>query len=107
VTVREHLAQAERRGEPVWIADVTLVETYWIFQHLYNLKEADAPEILVDLTADARFLFQSGSGARLALERTKIKGDLPGHLIALEARQAGAEVTSCSAIFGLSLTPRP
>ena len=93
LTVRGHLAQAERRGEPVWIADVTLVETYWVLQHVYHLKESDVLEILIDLTEDARFLFQSGSGVLLALGRTKIKGDLPEHLIALAARRAGVEVT--------------
>jgi predicted nucleic-acid-binding protein len=48
---------------------------------------------LLDLTEDARFGFQSGTDVRLALERTRSKGDFPEHLISLAARREGAMKT--------------
>ncbi len=91
--VRRELARASKRGEPVWIADITLVETLWVLQHAYGIKENDALSILTRLLDDARFVFQSGGDVRIALQRAKDRGDLPEHLIALAARRAGAEKT--------------
>lgn len=88
-----HLLRAEQAGEPVWIADMILVETFWVLQHGYGVEPKQVVEILLKLTDDARFLFQSGSDVHLVLERVRIREDLPGHLIALAARRAGAEKT--------------
>jgi len=91
--VRRELELAARRGILIWIADVTLVESFWVLQHGYGLEGAAVCGILLALTEDARFGFQSGADVRLALERTRIKGDLPEHLISLAARRAGAVKT--------------
>jgi len=87
------LELAARRGILIWIADVTLVESFWVLQHGYGLESGAVCGILPALTGDARFGFQSGADVRLALERTRIKGDLPEHLISLAARRAGAVKT--------------
>lgn len=91
--VRRELELAARRGALIWIADVTLVESFWVLQHGYGLEADAVCAILLALTEDARFGFQSGTDVRLALERTRTKGDLPEHLISLAARQAGAVKT--------------
>lgn len=91
--VRRELQRAEQRGATIWIADVTLVETFWVLQHGYGLKESAVIHVLDRLLDDSRFVFESRSDARLALERTAIRGDLPEHLISLAARRAGAEKT--------------
>lgn len=91
--VRRELERASSRGHSIWIADVTLVETLWVLQHGFGLEVDSVLEILLRLAEDARFVFQSGGDVRLALERSRIKGDLPEHLIALAARQVGAEKT--------------
>ena len=91
--VRRELEQASSRGQSIWIADVTLVETLWVLQHGFGLEVDSVLEVLLQLTEDARFVFQSGGDVRLAVERSRIKGDLPEHLIALAAKQAGAEKT--------------
>jgi len=91
--VREELERMSSRGRTIWIADVTLVETLWVLQHGFGLEAGTVLEVLLRLAQDARFSFQSGSDVRLALERSKSKGDLPEHLIALSARRAGAETT--------------
>lgn len=91
--VRRELERASSRGDSIWIADVTLVETLWVLQHGFGLEVDSVLEILLRLTEDARFVFQSGGDVRLALERSRIKGDLPEHLIALAARQVGAKKT--------------
>lgn len=91
--VRRELERASSRGDSIWIADVTLVETLWVLQHGFGLEVDSVLEILLRLTDDARFVFQSGGDVRLALERSRIKGDLPEHLIALAARQVGAKKT--------------
>jgi len=91
--VRRELELAERRGEAVWIADVTLVESFWVLRHGYGLEADDVCGILLTLTEDARFGFQSGSDVSLALQRTRTKGDFPEHLISLAARRAGADKT--------------
>lgn len=91
--VRRELERASSRGHGIWIADVTLVETLWVLQHGFGLEVDHVLEILLRLAEDARFVFQSGGDVRLALERSRIKGDLPEHLIALAARQVGAKKT--------------
>lgn len=91
--VRKELERASSRGQSIWIADLTVVETLWVLQHGFGLEVDSVLEILLRLTEDARFVFQSGGDLRLALERSRNKGDLPEHLIALAARQAGAEKT--------------
>lgn len=91
--VRRELERGSSRGDSIWIADVTLVETLWVLQHGFGLEVDSVLEILLRLTEDARFVFQSGGDVRLALERSRIKGDLPEHLIALAARQVGAKKT--------------
>ncbi|MFP4068630.1 MAG: PIN domain-containing protein [Verrucomicrobiota bacterium] len=91
--VRRELERASSRGQSIWIADVTLVETLWVLQHGFGLEFDSVLEILLRLTEDARFVLQSGGDVRLALERSRNKGDLPEHLIALAAKQVGAEKT--------------
>lgn len=91
--VRRELDLASRRGKLIWIADVTLVESFWVLKHGYGLQANAVCDVLLTLTEDARFSFQSGGNVRLALERTRIQGDLPEHLISLAARQAGAVKT--------------
>lgn len=91
--VRKVLEKASLRGETIWIADVTLVETAWVLQHGYGLNAGAVHEVLLRLTEDARFVFQSGNHARAAIERAREQGDLPEHLVALAAKQAGAEKT--------------
>lgn len=91
--VRRELELAARRGELVWVADVTLVECFWVLQHAFGLEPKVICEILLTLTEDARFAFQSGADVHLALKRTRIKGDFPEHLISLAARRAGASKT--------------
>lgn len=91
--VRRELELASSRGRGVWISDVTLVETFWVLRHGYGLESTAVLDILLRLAEDARFVFQSGNDTRLALERSRIKGDLPEHLIALAARRSGNEKT--------------
>lgn len=91
--VRKELEKESARGQTIWIADVTLVETAWVLQHGYGLNANAMHVVLLQFTEDARFIFQSGSDVRLALERAQNKGDLPEHLIALAAKRAGAEKT--------------
>ncbi len=91
--VRRELERASSRGQSIWIADLTVVETLWVLQHGFGLEVDSVLEILLRLTEDARFVFQSGGDLRLALERSRNKGDLPEHLIALAAKQAGAKKT--------------
>jgi len=91
--VRRELDRAERLGAVIWIGDVTLVETYWALRHGYGLKEKEVVDVLHRLLDDSRFFFESGTDARLALERSGIKGDLPEHLISLAGRRAGAQKT--------------
>lgn len=91
--VRRKLELAARRGMPVWIADVTLVESFGVLRHGYGLVADVVCAIMLALTEDARFGFQSGADVRLALEPTRIKGDFPEHLISLAARRAGAVKT--------------
>lgn len=91
--VRKELERADSRGQTVWIADVTLVETAWVLRHGYGLNADATCEVLLRLTEDARFSLQSGGDARAALERSQDQGDLPEHLIALAAKRAGAEKT--------------
>lgn len=91
--VRRELELVEQRGDAIWIADVTLVETFWVLQHGYGMKEPDVITVLGHLLDDDRFVFESRSDARLALQRTEIRGDLPEHLISLAAARAGATKT--------------
>lgn len=91
--VRRELELTARRGALVWIADVTLVETFWVLRHGYRLEADAVCSILQALTDDARFGFQSGSDVRIALDRTLLKGDFPEHLISMAARRAGAVKT--------------
>lgn len=91
--VRRELERASSRGQSIWIADLTVVETLWFLQHGFGLEVDSVLEILLRLTEDARFVFQSGGDLRLALERSRKQGDLPEHLIALAAKQAGAKKT--------------
>ncbi|MGF1678347.1 MAG: hypothetical protein ACFCUX_04030 [Candidatus Methylacidiphilales bacterium] len=91
--IRKELEQLSSRGRTIWIADVTLVETLWVLQHGFELETRTVIEIMLRLTEDARFTFQSGGDVCLALERSKSRGDLPEHLIALAAKRAGADKT--------------
>lgn len=91
--VRRELDRASARGHGIWIADVTLVEKLWVLQQGFALELEHVLEILLRLAEDTRFVFQSRGDVRLALERSRMKGDLPEHLIALAARQVGAAKT--------------
>jgi len=102
--VRRELRQAELSGVPVWIADVTIVETFWVLQQVFGLSMKQALECLAALTRDGRFLFQSGEDVSRAIERSNKKGDLPEHLVAFAAKRAGAIKTQTfdRAVRGLS-----
>lgn len=91
--VRKELERTSSRGQGTWIADVTLVETLCVLQNGFGLKLDHVLEVLLRLTEDARFVFQSGGDVHLALERSRDKGNLPEHLIALAAKRVGAEKT--------------
>lgn len=91
--VRRELDRASSRGEAIWISDITMVETLWVLQHGFQLEVQEVLNVLLRLTEDARFVFQSGSDVRAAVERASTKGDLPEHLIAFGAKRAGAEKT--------------
>jgi len=88
--VRRELRQMERAGSPVWLADVTLVETFWVLQQVYGLTVREALDSLQAVANDIRFVFQSGRDVIIAIERSRKKGDLPEHLVALAAKRAGA-----------------
>lgn len=91
--VRRELDRASSRGTSIWIADVTLVETFWVLQRGFGLGTDSVLSVLLQLADDARFVFQSGGDVHLALQRSQTKGDLPEHLIALAAKRTGAEKT--------------
>lgn len=91
--VRRELQQAESAGTAIWLADVTLVETFWVLQQVYGLSVREALDSLLAVAADARFTFQSGRDVIEAIERSRKKGDLPEHLVALAAKRAGAKKT--------------
>lgn len=91
--VRRELQQAESAGSTVWLADVTLVETFWVLQQIYGLSIREALDSLRAVAGDTRFAFQSGQDVIEAIERSRKKGDLPEHLVALAAKRAGAKKT--------------
>ena len=91
--VRRELQQAESAGTNVWLADVTIVETFWVLQQVYGLTSRQALDSLHAVASDPRFMSQSGHDLLTAIERSRKKGDLPEHLVALAARRAGATKT--------------
>ena len=91
--VRRELQQAESAGHPVWLADITLVETFWGLQQVYGLTVRQALDSLQAVAEDGRFRLQSGKNVLVAIERSRKKGDLPEHLVALAAKGAGATRT--------------
>ena len=91
--VRRELSQAGAAATAIWLADITIVETFWVLQQVYGLTAPQALDTLRAVAADPRFTFQSGRDLSTAIERARKKGDLPEHLVALAARRAGAKKT--------------
>ena len=91
--VRRELRQACNAGVPVWIGDVTIVETFWVLQQVYGLTVRQALDTLQAVAEDPRFAFQSGHDLHTAIDRSRKKGDLPEHLVAMSAKRAGATRT--------------
>jgi len=90
--VREELEKARRAGEPVWLADIVMVEAAWVLQG-YGLSKKEALDALRAVVSDSRFQTEGGPETREAIGRARRKGDLAEHLIALSAKRAGAEKT--------------
>ena len=91
--VRRELQQAQSAGAAIWLSDVTLVETFWVLQQVYGLTIREALGSMHAVAEDARFAFQSGHDFVVAIERSRKKGDLPEHLVALAAKRSGATNT--------------
>lgn len=91
--VRRELQQAGNAGLPVWLADITLVETFWVLQQVCGLTARQALDSLQAVAEDGRFRMQSGEDVLAAIARSRKKGDLPEHLVALAAKRAGATKT--------------
>ena len=87
---RAELAKAQRRGEPIWLPLVILLETAWVLS-AYELTQSEILSTLESVAADGRFHLEHGSLLTEAIQRTRQKGDLPEHLAALVAHRSGAK----------------
>lgn len=107
---RRELELAARRGTPVWIADVTMMESFGVLWHGYGLGADAVCAILLALTEDARFGFQSGADVRLALPTTAPDPSFSfkrctGRLQARHARPEGCKRPSCHPIHPRARLP--
>ncbi len=90
--VRRELEKASRKGEPIWLSAVALVETAWVLQS-YGLRKKEILEVVELVVTDERFRVEGGSDVAEAIARARVKGDLPEHITALASRRAGAAKT--------------
>lgn len=84
---RAELARAQRRGEPIWIPLVIIIETAWVLS-AYELTQSEILSTLESLAADGRFQIEHGNLLSEAIQRTRKKGDLPEHVASLVARRS-------------------
>lgn len=86
--VRKQLQASERRGEPVYLPQIVLVETAWVLRSL--LAKADVLATLREVLDDSRFLCESPADVGAALTAAARQGDFSDHLIAAAALRAVA-----------------
>jgi len=89
---RAELAKAARRGEPIWIPLVIMIEASWVLS-AYDLKKSEVLDVLESVAADTRFQIEHGSLIVEAIKRSRKKGDLPEHVAALVGKSAGVAKT--------------
>ena len=89
---RAELNKAHRRGEPIWISLVIAIETTWVLS-AYELTKSEILSVLESVTADTRFQIEHGSLLTEAIRRSRKKGDLPEHIVALRAKHEGVSKT--------------
>lgn len=86
--VRKQLKTCEKRGEPVYLPQIVLVETAWVLRSL--LSKRDVLATLQDVLDDERFLCESAFEVAAALKAAARQGDFADHLIAAAALRAHA-----------------
>jgi len=76
------------KNAPIWLFNVTLVETFWVLTDVFNVPKKEVFDFFDALLMDPRFRFEPTFPQ--ALHNAKKRGDLPEHIIAQTARAAGA-----------------
>jgi predicted nucleic-acid-binding protein len=89
---RAELAKSQRRGEPIWISLIVLIETAWVLS-AYDLNKSEILNVLDSVAADPRFQLEHGSLMTEAIKQSRKKGDLPEHLASLVANRSKIEKT--------------
>ena len=86
VIARAELAKSQRRGAPIWISLIVLIETAWVLS-AYDLKKSEILNVLDSVASDTRFELEHGDLLAEAIKRSRKKGDLPEHVAALAAKR--------------------
>lgn len=86
--VRKQLNASERRGEPIFLPQIVLVETAWVLRSL--LPKEDVLATLKEVLDDQRFQCESAAEVAHALKAAAKRGDISDHLIGSAAVRAEA-----------------
>ena len=86
---RAELAKAHKRGEPIWLSLVVIMETAWVLS-AYGLNKTEILSVLETVSEDSRFDIEHDSLLGVAIKRARKKGDFPEHIAALVAQRSGA-----------------
>jgi predicted nucleic-acid-binding protein len=81
-------------SQPAFISLVTLIETIWALDNVYNFSRKQLAETLTQLTSTAEFCLQdSGAVAAATQKFASTKADFADALIAAVNQQHGCEKT--------------
>jgi predicted nucleic-acid-binding protein len=87
-------AEAEARGEPVFLGQVVLVEVCWVLRAVYGFPKAAIADAVGALLDDSTFLVEDRPLVEEALERFRNgSAGFPDYLVSVVARRAGASST--------------
>lgn len=89
------IKSAIEREEQLFISDIVMCETVWVFSSAYRFSRAEILEALIELLRARAVVFSSADRLARSLEAyAKGKGDFADYLIREHARGAGADTVA-------------
>jgi len=86
------IADAQARGEPLFVGDLVLAETVWVLTRRYRVPKAEVVDVLARLVASRDLVFASRERLLGAIARYRAgAADFADYLIAAHAAAAGAD----------------
>ena len=89
---RRLVAEAEKRGEPLWLCDIVLCETVWVLESCYDLRRDAIAAVLKRLVRTRQVRLQSSDQVAAALAAyADGSADLADYLILEHSLAAGCD----------------